>query len=643
MHANGKKLIYAFLCLLLSVWMGAGVCVSETSDLMLPLNERLFAEAGETSVVLRSSLSGNYLLHAFSEKDVFAHACLDGEIIASGTLPLSISVPEGALIRLTLSSDAPFTFEAMRATHGRNVFSAIEMTASMNRTITRAQDVHYYTYTAKTDETVLFRTKTAIKKGVFAYLLAMSPTGEALAKTYVNSDSASSLVHLNAGETCLLRVWAQGDETGAYVLSSASVTGDTPRLLDDQEFAPITLVTGEWARIGISPDGFILTHDNENVFTVTCDGIITGTGEGEGVLTIYDLFGNERILPVLVTRAAVTGVKFQDNQIDLHVGEFIYPAYTVLPPYAGNQSVIISSSDESILSVMPGGALKGMIPGTAVITITTAEGAFTDTASITVKEPEPVYRALTVGIATYENERERTGCINTTQGMSDALSRSGDGYLTEMRLDLTKNELFMAIKETFSGASENDVSLFYINCHGGVTAGTAWLEMRYGSKVTAMELERELRKIPGTVIVIIDCCQSGAFLEGEMGESAFATKMISQFTGESGGKNAFAFQKYKLLVSSSESQNSYRISSSSPATEQNMSTVFARSLTEGLGWNLIKDKKGALKADIDNNRQISLHEAWLYTMKRTMSFLNKSTARQTVGVWPRGDTFIIMR
>ena len=74
-----------------------------------------------------------------------------------------------------------------------------------------------------------------------------------------------------------------------------------------------------------------------------------------------------------------------------------------------------------------------------------------------------------------------------------------------------------------------------------------------------------------------------------------------------------------------------------------MSTVFARSLTEGLGWNLIKDKKGALKADIDNNRQISLHEAWLYTMKRTMSFLNKSTARQTVGVWPRGDTFIIMR
>jgi len=132
-------------------------------------------------------------------------------------------------------------------------------------------------------------------------------------------------------------------------------------------------------------------------------------------------------------------------------------------------------------------------------------------------------------------------------------------------------------------------------------------------------------------------------LDASSGESLFATQMISQFTGESAGKSAFASSKYKLLVSSSASQNSYRMASSSPATEQNMSTVFARSLTEGIGWNLIKDKKGAMKADIDNNRQISLHEAWLYTMKRTMSYLNKSTARQTVEVWPRGDTFVIMR
>ena len=70
MHANGKKLIYAFLCLLLSVWMGAGVCVSETGAVFLPLNERLFAEAGETDVTIQTSVSGNYILHAFSQVQV---------------------------------------------------------------------------------------------------------------------------------------------------------------------------------------------------------------------------------------------------------------------------------------------------------------------------------------------------------------------------------------------------------------------------------------------------------------------------------------------------------------------------------------------------------------------------------------------
>lgn len=644
MLANVKKHIVAFLCLLLSVWMGAGVCVSENDEILLPLNERLYAAAGETSVWATTSISGNYILHAYSEENVQASVYLDGDEIASGSLPMTISMPKDVKIRLVLTGETPFTFEIMRSAHGRNVFSAIEMTPSMNRTITRAQDVHYYAYTAEKDETVLFRAKAAIKKGVNACLQPVSGEGQAMGEMHRNLDSASSLVTLKAGQTCLIRVWAEGDQTGAYVLSYLSVSEENEKL-SENEFAPIRLVTGEWTRIDINPACLILTSDDENVFSVTEEGVITAIGEGEGTLTIRDLFGNTAFVPVSVSRASVTGVKFQTEEMTLHTDERIYPAYTVLPPYAGSRKVSFSSSDETIVRVLDTGAFVGVRPGSAHVTITTEEGGFTDSVLVTVKEPQPVYRALVVGIATYENERERTGCINTTQGMADALSGAGngEGYLTDMRLDLTKRELFSAIREAFAGASKDDVSLFYINCHGGMMAGTAWLEMRYGSKITAMELERELRKIPGTIVVIIDCCQSGAFLSGEEGESAFATRMISQFTGESAGKSAFASGKYKLLVSSSASQNSYRMASSSPATEQNMSTVFARSLAEGLGWNLIKDKKGTLKADIDNNRQISLHEAWLYTMKRTMNYLNKSTARQTVGVWPRGDTFVIMR
>lgn len=645
MYANVKKLIYAFLCLLLSVWTGAGVCVSETNDFRLPLNERLDAHAGTTSLIAETSISGNYILYAYCEEEVYASVSLAGEEIASGTLPLSISMPKDVEIRFTLSSCVPFTFEIMRAAHGRNLFSALEMTSSMNRTLTRAYDVHYYAYTAKADESLLIRLTAAIKKGIAPDLLVFSENGAPLFTGYRNLDSTSAFLSLKEGESIFIRVSGKGDETGSYVLSSSVIASDSPVISPDTEFAPIRLVSGEWTRLDLALGGYILTSENENVFTVTEKGVVAATGEGESALVIRDLWGNSVSVPVTVLRAQVTGVEFLAPSIDLHVGEFIRPAYSVLPPYAGNQAVSFSVSDPSVISIGENGQLTGLVPGEAVVTIKTQEGAFTDEIHVTVKEPEPVYRALAVGIATYENERERTGCINTTQGMADALSRfkDGDGYLTSMRLDLTKDELFQSIQESFKGASADDVSLFYINCHGGITAGTAWLEMRHEQKVTAMELEGALRKIPGTVIVIIDCCQSGAFLPGETGESAFASAMISQFTGENTGKSAFALNKYKLLVSSSASQNSYRIASSSPATEQNMSTVFARSLAEGLGWNLIKDKKGTLKADFDNNRQISLHEAWLYTMKRTMSFLNKSTARQTVQVWPHGDSFVIMR
>ena len=277
MHAYGKKLIYAFLCLLLSAWMGAGVCVSETNGVSLPLNERLLAEAGETSVKIETSVSGNYLLHAFSEKNVYAEVLLDSENLASGTLPITVSIPENIEVSVLLFSESPFTFEAMRASRGRNVLSAIEMTPSMNRTITRARDVHYVSYTAQTDETVLFRSKTAIKKGVRAYLLPMSPKGEALGETYINLDGTSSLVSLKAGETCLIRIWAEGDETGAYVLSFESITDDRARLTDEYEFAPVSLVTGQWTRIDINSSDFILTSDNESVFSVTSDGVIEGT------------------------------------------------------------------------------------------------------------------------------------------------------------------------------------------------------------------------------------------------------------------------------------------------------------------------------------------------------------------------------
>ena len=70
---------------------------------------------------------------------------------------------------------------------------------------------------------------------------------------------------------------------------------------------------------------------------------------------------------------------------------------------------------------------------------------------MTVRKPDPVYRALLVGLANYaEDGRSRQGAVNTTQGVSDALTQTRydtTRYITDMRLDLTVSELFAAIDE----------------------------------------------------------------------------------------------------------------------------------------------------------------------------------------------------
>lgn len=61
--------------------------------------------------------------------------------------------------------------------------------------------------------------------------------------------------------------------------------------------------------------------------------------------------------------------------------------WNVLPGDAFNRGVSFSSSDENIATVDENGVVYGVNQGSAVITVTTAEGGFTDTCTVTVTEP----------------------------------------------------------------------------------------------------------------------------------------------------------------------------------------------------------------------------------------------------------------
>ncbi len=647
------KRICIMLGLLLSIWAGAGFCVSKAaSGAQFFINQRLSGAAGELSLSFLPDLTGEYVLASFSDGTVEAEVVQAGETVASGALPLTVRLNAEVEAELRLKASDAFNFEIMRSSLGRSAFNPLAVSAERtNRSLTRARDVHWFRFTAETAGTHLFKTVRGVNGGVDVHLNVFDENGAVLAETVRAEDSEGAFVTLSKGESCLIRVAADGESTGKYSLFARLFSEDIPAEVTFSQDSH-ALQTGQWQRLkpqtDVEPKLFLWSSDDESVATVSGEGVVAAVGEGTCEITCLGANGASATVSITVSRAFVRGVTFDTDTLSIASGDSTYLSWNVLPSYAANRGVRFSSSDESVATVQSNGYLRAISEGEATITVTTDEGGFQARLLVTVRKPDPVYRALLVGIANYaEDGRSRQGAVNTTQGVSDALTQTRydmTRYITDMRLDLTVSELFAAIDEVLGAGNKNDVALLYINCHGGVTAGIPWIEMRDGVRIPARQLESALRRVPGRVVLILDCCNSGAFIGKADAADDFVRGVVNAFS-TAGKLNAFASSKYKVLVSSSYDQKSYRIASGTSVTENTVSTVFARALTEALGWDLMKDKTISIRADLDNNRQVTLNEAFLYARKRCMYYLTHATGmrgRQAVQVWPEGDTFVVV-
>ena len=643
------KTVYVFLSLLLSIWMGAGVCVCGNAEAYMPMNARTRLSAGESEIVLLPDLTSEYVFYAFTEGNVNVTVKTGAGELISGSLPLTVDLRAGMPVTVRFQADEAFIFEWMRASLGRTVTTPLTLTeTTVSRSITRARDVHWFCFTADEAGEYGFIAALAPKNGVRAEMLALSENGALMGQTRTAEDATGVFVTLDAGQRVYLRICAPEDNVGNYVLTAQKT--ETPFAIAAAREA-LQLHAGEWTHVSVSPETPLLWESSDpEIATVTAQGVVAAQSEGACIITAYAAGGKLITIPVTVQRAEVLGVAFVHSVMNVSLGEEIYLDYTVQPAFARNAEVRFYSMDESVARVSADGLLTAVGLGRTEIGVQTVEGGFTARLAVEVHTPKPAYRALLVGIASYSDGRTRLGCVNTTQGMADALSLdrfSESDYETTMRIDLSKDELLSEIGETFSAATENDVSLIYINCHGNMSSGIAYIELADGRRMTARELECALRRVPGQVVVILDCCFSGAFIGANATPDRFAHGVVDVFSGaDNSALNAFGTDKYKVLVSSSMDQNSYRVASASPAVESSMSTVFARALTEALGWDLIKDRSTALHADLDDDRQITFHEAFLYTARRCMYYLTRtpaSTARQSVQVWPVGDMFVLAK
>lgn len=136
----------------------------------------------------------------------------------------------------------------------------------------------------------------------------------------------------------------------------------------------------------------IWSSSDETVATVV-DGVVTPVGEGIAIITVTTKDGSFKASTTVNVAAPkppiviVTGVTLDQATLDLTVGEGDKTLQaTVAPADATNKGVIWSSSDETVAKVVYG-VVTPISVGKAIITVTTKDGSYTASTTVTVKAP----------------------------------------------------------------------------------------------------------------------------------------------------------------------------------------------------------------------------------------------------------------
>lgn len=582
-------------------------------------------------------------------------------LIARGTegLPrVSARLSAGLSYTLALYGEGRVRVEIDRHALSRCFDQPLMLNAASDeysKSIARAGDAHWYAVDATSDRPIVLggipeAAGLRLRAELFdenGHLLAEASrtTGGAFIMDFAPEPGRRYRARISAteGGTGLYALRVRQGESGA--LPDVLILSESELILEGRQTVRLTAAL----RPADAVDFVFWESSDRLVARVDADGTITGRREGTAVISAYGAGGVTARCRVEVTHVDAAGVRLLTPDLALGVGDSYPLEWQVLPENASRQRLDFSVEPGEIAQVDHDGLLTALSEGTASVIATTRDGGFTDRLTLTVGPAKKRCRALLVGEQNYAATvaSERPGSANSVaaiRGMLGELSDSGARFQVETRLDVSRDGVLAAVRDTFAGASQQDMCLFYITCHGYYANGMTHFQMYDGSVLTAAELELALRAAPGQVLVIVDCCGSGGVIGRASAPEDILAGIRAAFDGAV-GPATLCGSRYRVLASAALEQDSYRISFNAEATETDMATVFARALCEAGGWDLERAARGPMRADADYDGVVTLNELYRYTARRVMWYLNLAGGRrgqenafiQTVQVWPEGD------
>src|SRR5688500_12579634 len=185
------------------------------------------------------------------------------------------------------------------------------------------------------------------------------------------------------GTACDIGAFESGSSAPSVAVSSVSITP-----------ASVTLNAGATSQLtkAISPSNATnqnvsWTSSNMSVAAVSSSGLVTaGTVSGTTTITCTTADGSKTATSTITVVAPipVITVSVTSPTPSIIVGATSQLSVVIGPANATNKSVTWASNNAGIASVDANGLVRGIAPGTAVITAKTVDGNKTATASITV-------------------------------------------------------------------------------------------------------------------------------------------------------------------------------------------------------------------------------------------------------------------
>lgn len=147
------------------------------------------------------------------------------------------------------------------------------------------------------------------------------------------------------------------------------------------------------------------TSSNEAAAAVSADGVVTAHEIGDAVITATTEDGGFRRECHVSVVLKTTQLTLDRHEVFIDAGESAALQASIVPENATNQTILWSTSDDSVAAVT-GGTVRGLAPGRAIITAASEDGGGKDACVVVVRPPAAErYDLNGDGVCTMEDAR----------------------------------------------------------------------------------------------------------------------------------------------------------------------------------------------------------------------------------------------